>query len=256
MYIAQIDFEVSGSITEEAQDQIVYNLLACFLHDGRIGNDYQILESEKSYTAFVTIPAEDAFDNFDSNPYISQIFSKLSEVNLLPPTFKILGNAIDFVADCDCKNSTAFILYTGTFSSSITPLFCYDCFNAIPLYRLPRPGSDGFFNFYIWQKDYKSCDSLQIHCQTGERFGLREMLEIDSSLTQVGLGICEIVEQLTNKYCYYFLYKYRGISKKKELERKCPKCKNAWLLKEKLHRLFDFKCDSCHLLGNIADSLR
>lgn len=255
MFIAQINFEILQSVEDDKQADAVYNLLSCFLHDGRIGKNSQILESEKFITAFVTIPDADAFDNFQSNQYIPNFLEKLSEVNLSQPNFTILGKASDFVAVCECQNSSAYILYTGTWSSSVTPLFCFDCFDATPLYRLPRPELGEFFHIYIWQQDYKSCDSLQMHCQTGERFGLREMLEIESSLSKKGLELCAEIKQMTYKPCYYFLYKYRGKSLKNERERKCPKCNNEWILEEQLHKLFDFKCDNCYLLGNIADSI-
>jgi predicted nucleic acid-binding Zn ribbon protein len=254
MFIAQIDFEISRNVEDDEQEQGVYSLLASFLHDGRISEDYQILKSEKLITAFVTIPAEDAFVNFEVNPYIPKFIDELSKVNLLQPKFKVLGKVANFLASCECKDSSSYILYTGTWLSSVTPLYCFDCFKTIPLYRLPRPESGDFFDVYIWKSDYKSCDSLQMHCQTGERFGLREMFDVKSNLTHFGLAICSTVKQLTGKNCYYVLYKYRGKSMKKERERRCPKCNEEWLLEEKLHKLFDFKCDKCNLLSNIADS--
>lgn len=255
MFIAQIDFVILRKIRGDEQDQVIYSLLASFLHDGRIGKDYQILKTDKVFSVFTKIPDLDAFENLENHKNIPDFLKKLTELNLSQPNYQILGKTSDLVANCECQNSSAFILYTGIWSSSVTPLYCIDCFNVIPLYRLPRREFGDFFNVYIWQQDYISCDSLQIHCKTGERFGLREMLEYRSSLSQRGLEICAEIKQLTNKPCYYFLYKYRGKSWKIEQERKCPKCNKEWKLEAKLHKLFDFKCDDCQLLANIADSI-
>jgi len=41
-----------------------------------------------------------------------------------------------------------------------------------------------------------------------------------------------------------------------EMRRKCPGCRGPWLLKKPLHGKFDFRCDKCHLLSNIAWNIR
>jgi predicted nucleic acid-binding Zn ribbon protein len=256
MFISQIEFKIPKSFDRKDEQHEIYGFLATLLHDGRIGKNSHVLFDEKLITASVEIPDTDAFDNLEANQYLPKAIDRLKVVNISSPKFKIIGKALDFIEVCSCKNSSAYILHSSYASSSISPIHCFDCFNSIPLYRLPRFDSGDFFNVYIWQRDYISCDSLQMHCQTGERFGLREMSLPNSSLTKIGLGICSKIEELTGKSCYYFLYRYRGNSLKTERERKCPKCHGEWLLSESLHRLFDFKCDECRLLGNIADSLR
>ncbi len=55
---------------------------------------------------------------------------------------------------------------------------------------------------------------------------------------------------------YYYLYKYNGKSRTIEESRKCPNCKGGWFLNEPLHGIFDFKCDKCHLVSNVAWDVR
>ena len=147
MYIAQIDFEIFESVKDDSQGSAVYSLLATFLHDGRIGKDYQILKRESVITAFVSIPGEDAFSKFEGNPYIPEQLKKLDEIKLSQPDYKIIGKVIEAAEICKCQNSTAYILYTSIGSNSLTPLHCFDCFNSVPLYWLPRLKSGDFFRF-------------------------------------------------------------------------------------------------------------
>ena len=256
MLVAQIDFKILEKIDGDAQNSAIYEFLAVLLHDGRIGHGYPIVKNDSAITAFVTTATDDAFTNFEDGENIPKQLKKLDEVKLSQPKFRILGEEPDSDEICRCENSTAYILFTSALSNRVTPLFCFDCFTAIPLYRLPRPEKSDFYEIYIWQSDYRSCDSLQLHSRTGERFGLREMSDVNSSLSRAGLEICRELFELTGKRVYYYLHKYYGKSLKKEKQRKCPGCGGEWLLAEPLHRLFDFKCDKCHLLSNLAFSLR
>jgi predicted nucleic acid-binding Zn ribbon protein len=55
---------------------------------------------------------------------------------------------------------------------------------------------------------------------------------------------------------YYYLCKRNGVNLKRENERVCPKCGNKkWKLDEPLFNCFDFKCDRCRLLSNVAFSM-
>jgi predicted nucleic acid-binding Zn ribbon protein len=89
----------------------------------------------------------------------------------------------------------------------------------------------------------------------GERFALREMGRHDSRLSQRGRAICGNIEELTGRPAYYHLHRYYGRSYRKEAERRCPECGGEWRLPETWHRLFDFRCDNCRLLSNMANQL-
>ncbi len=256
MYIAKIVFSLNERAPDDSHGQAIYNLLASLLHDGRIGPDYQILDEGMSLTALVAAPAADSFDDFSGTPYIPNFIATIIDAKISPPTFEILGRAMDFIDVCRCADAPGYILYTHYAAGSISPLHCFDCFNAVPLYRLPRLKSGEFFEIYVWQSDYRSCDRLQMHCQTGERFALREMSRLDSSLTRAGLDICRELSSLTGKPFYYHLYKHYGRSERQERARKCPSCGGEWLLTAKFHDLFEFRCDRCRLLSNVAYSLR
>ena len=255
MLIAQIDFEVLEDIGGEQQSDAIYSVLAAYSRDGRIlDENFGIYQAENTFKTFVSIPAEDAFENFLGSKYISESLQKLNTVGLSLPDYKILGKDTEHSKSCECKNSSAYILITN-FLSIQSPVKCFNCNLPIPLYRFPQFSSGDFGDIFCWQSEYKACDSLQMQCGFGERFGIRQMSNLKSGLTKLSLKICNDIQNLTKKSCYYYLYHPNGRSLKKEQERKCPSCNGEWILEKQLHNLFDFKCDKCHLLSNIAFSL-
>jgi len=255
MLIAQIDFEVLEGIGGEQQSDAIYSVLAAYYRDGRIlDENFGVFQADNTFKTFVSIPAKDAFENFLGSKYISESLQKLNAVGLSLPTHKILGKETEHSESCECKNSSAYILITN-FLSIQSPINCFDCNLPVPLYRFPRPSSGDFGCILGWQSEYKACDSLQMQSGFGERFGIRQMSNLKSGLTKSGLEICNGIQNLTKKPCFYYLYHPNGRSLKKERERKCPLCNGEWLLEKQLHNLFDFKCDKCHLLSHIAFSL-
>lgn len=256
MFVAEITFGIIEGETTEEQNEEVNTFLGVMRMSGRVlGKEFLLIQNKNNFVSIVPIPAKDAFENLANSKYVQKSLDKFAELKLKQPIFKILGIENSESLACGCAEINAFILFT-TYVLIQSPLRCSECFLPIQLYKIPPfPNSGDSYEIIVWQSDYKSCDSLQMNCQTGERFALRQMLEIDSSLTKQGLKICVEIKKLTNKDCYYYLHKYRGKTDETERARKCPLCSGEWLLPKPWHDLFDFKCDNCCLLSNIAVSL-
>ncbi len=89
-----------------------------------------------------------------------------------------------------------------------------------------------------------------------ERFGLRELSNAGSSLSRRGRAACARIAKVTGTPTYYYLMRSGGRSLAREHERRCPGCNGRWRLEEPWHRLFDFRCDRCRLVSNIAWEVR
>lgn len=256
MLVAQIQFNIENSENSEAQHDEIDWLLGTYRMDGHIlGRESLIAEQPNQFVVFTLIPSEDAFDEATFNKYIQERLEKISSVGLSQPIYEILSKDPSESSACECKEPPGFILFT-TYLTLSSPLRCASCFSPIPLYRIPRFPSEDFHDIISWQSDYQSCDSLQMNWSTGERFATRQFSSYDSSLTQRGLQICQEIKKSTGKTVYYYLYRGNGKSHKTELKRRCPHCGSEWLLKEAWHNLFDFRCDKCRLLSNIAWSFK
>jgi predicted nucleic acid-binding Zn ribbon protein len=130
------------------------------------------------------------------------------------------------------------------------------CGGTVALYRLPCPATGDYSGVLSWTSNYLACDTLQMNSAVGEMFGTRQMADLRSSLSRLGLAVCKEIEILTGRPVYYYLHRASGRSRSKELRRRCPYCDGAWLLKTPLHAKFDFRREKCRLLSNIGWNVR
>jgi predicted nucleic acid-binding Zn ribbon protein len=255
MFVAEIKLKCRAKNDRETCEDAIWGLLAALYKNGQILPDYFLAENKQGYCAFVQLPEENSLQQAHNRKYVRQSYAQLNEAGVAPPIIKILGRTPQILA-CACRKPASYILYTH-FLDITSCLCCGDCFKFIPLYRIPPTCDDNeYYDLLQWQADYQACDTLQMHCATGERFGTRELSEVNSSLSQRGRKICQKIEQLTQTPTYYYLYRSNsGRNLAAEQSRKCPACGKAWALAEPFH-FFDFRCDPCRLLSNISWNLR
>jgi len=197
----------------------------------------------------------DAFHEANWNECVQQRIAGLAQVKLKQPTIRFLGMVPELSAVCRYEGPTVVFLFT-TFVQREPPVNCIRCGGTVPLYRLPRTQTGEHSGLLSWNSNYQACDALQMNCTVGERFGDRQMSDVTSSLSRSGLAVCKEIEHLIGHPAYYYLYRANTRSHAAEVRRTCPICGGPWLLKEPIHGKFDFKCDRCHLLSNIAWNVR
>ena len=85
-------------------------------------------------------------------------------------------------------------------------------------------------------------DGLWLYCLS-DRFTYRQLNNLDSQLSKIGLDICRELEKATNTPTYYYLFQ-SGKSKEK-----CPICGADWKL-DNGNKFIDYKCDRCRLVAH------
>lgn len=257
MFVAQIQFLFDSADEDgEAQDAVL-SILAAMYQNGQIStNGYLLLDSSSGFLSFVSIPAEDALESCHNNEWVEKAIERFVQLGGKAPAFTVIGQDAESAGSCQCEQPAGYILFTN-FLSLESPLRCDYCFGPVPLYRVPPTYNESeYWNLRHWEADYQACDTLQMGCTVLERSTMRQMSQLNSALTQSGLKICQLISASTNQPVYYYLYVHAGIDVDSEMARKCPKCGGSWLLKEPWHGQFDFKCDKCYLLSNIAFGVR
>ncbi len=258
MYVAELRFEglKEHLLDREKISDAVNGLLGPLRMNGQIcGREWPISLLPDGCRVIVLAPDKDAFDASHSNRYVRTALDKLADAGLSRPQITFSGEDVDGDQPCTCAVPAAYILFTNYLSLE-SPLNCADCFHHVPLYRIPRSAEDEYYNIILWQSDYQSCDSLQMNSSTLERAATRELSRFDSSLSRRGRNVCSEIAKQMGKPVYYYLYRYGGRSRTQECKRRCPSCGSAWLLDTPWHDLFDFRCDTCRLLSNIAWNVR
>ncbi len=255
MYLVELSFTSETGPEDDKVSHAVNGLHHALRMNGQIlGREYPIIVSSNRYTTFMLVPEPDALNSAHFNHYVRDDFEELKSIGLSTPNIVVLGKDIDGAEICTCTEASTYILKTNYISLE-SPLRCGKCYLPVPFYRIPATYDAEYSDIIAWQSDYQSCDSLQMNCSTLERASTRELSRVDSSLSLHGREICNKIFQLTQRPTYYYLYRYGGRSRAQELKRRCPSCNGDWLSEPPWH-LFDFKCDTCHLVSNIAWDVR
>ncbi len=214
------------------------------------GREWPIFEEGSGYSTVALSPERDSLEPGFNSTYVAVSIAR-SAAEGLQMTCKVLGEDAESLPACSCTTPSAYALFTNYLSLE-SPIRCMDCFRPVPLYRMRPMASGEFCELITWQSDYQSCDRLQMNCTVLERAATREISNIDSALTKNGRAHCAALAVSSERPCYYYLYRGHGRSHRAEVARRCAGCGGEWHLASRLHSLFDFKCDRCHLLSNVA----
>lgn len=218
------------------------------------GREWPVVAEADGFSTVVLSPEAGAFEAGVNSRYATAAIVRAEEVGL-QLAYEALGEDAESGLVCLCLNPGGYALFTS-YVSLESPVRCMDCFHPVPLYRLKPMASEEFYELISWESNYQSCDRLQMDCTVLERAATREISSIDSNLTKLGRAHCATLAASSGRPFYYYLYRGHGRSHRTELKRRCPQCKGEWHLANSLHSLFDFKCDRCHLLSNIAFDMR
>ncbi len=250
MHVADILVRLrSGHVTEVCD--ALHGFLNALWRNGQIlGTEWPIARVGKELRVSVIMAERGALATRHQNGCVRDALQNLTAIAGARPRVRVLGSLPGGSKPDRCARPSCYVLFT-TYLAVDSSLTCGDCFCSVPLYRIPHTDTRDYQDILCWQSDYRACDHLQMTCTTGERFGTREMSRADSSLSKQGRAVCEKIAELTGKPTYYYLYRGRGRSRTRELKRPCPGCGGPWLLPECWH-LFDFRCDRCWLVSNIA----
>lgn len=245
MYTQQISLSLKGQITSDYYGQL-HHFLGTLRRSGQIiSKVYPIIQRMDCFEVVVMTLELTSLEKQNDSIYSLKLRKSFGKALRI----KLLGNN-DLESNlCTCKMPDAYILQTHYLKIG-SPVHCGDCFGEVPLYRLGK--KEGYDAIIGWERNYIACDTLQMNCVVGETFGINQMSDLESELSQLGLKCCEEIERLTQKPSYYYLYNYRATSQEEDKNRTCPNCDESWFLKDRILDRFDFKCTTCHLLSNLS----
>ncbi len=254
MYVAEITFKQTAGNKSQA-DQGLYSLLVDWRNNGQIlGSEWPIGVSTACLTLRLLVPERTALAVVHNNKSVHRSLRYLKLCGLSRPRVRMVGRDLESLSLDSCRRRKAYILTTSHLTLE-SPLQCGDCHGMVPLYRIPQTDGHGSHNgIRYWESLYQTLDGLWIASGAGERFAYRQLANHNSELSMLGRGICDKIRELTNVPTYYYLYRYHGRSLNQDRKRRCPGCGGKWLLSEPWYH-YDFRCDRCLLVSEIAQDL-
>lgn len=252
MYKYKISVNLKNNVDSEIIDSISQDfswLTSSLYREGyTTGFGDNILYESNSVFSII-----DSFEIFSkkliSNKDTLEYWKKLEKRSNSQLSVLYLGEDTETIDSiCSCKDIPFYILFTHVFNE-LPPISCGNCFKKIPIYKIKKEENLGILN---WDTKYKSLDQLYLGDGIQEKFAIEQLSDINSELTKQGLIICRDIEVITNKDVYYYLVNFEDNKYSNDTNSKCPSCDSDWLLEYTLHKLFNFKCDKCKILSNVA----
>ena len=255
MDTAQLLFRARTTKKNEDFFEKVESYLTALLQNGQIIS-YKVARVRTGYVVIASLPESDALADRFANTWVRKRRRELAAVGVARPKVTRLGTDPESRAPCRCRKRPFLILFT-TFLNAEPPLRCGACFGPIALYKVPSTNEvENHQDVRRWEDTYQAMDWLFIGSGPGERFAHEQLSRFDSELSIDGRELARNLERHVRAPVYYHLSKYFGRSDRAERKRTCPSCGKPWLRKEPLHRIFDFQCERCRLLSNVAFDVR
>jgi predicted nucleic acid-binding Zn ribbon protein len=251
MYSAELQFRIIGDTSYAAAETAIRLYLEALIFQGQIlGREFPTALQQEKFVSRVVLPEKDALQAEYHSEAGHNALQALQQAGLSYPKVQIMG--IDLMSNHTdpCQQPDSYILYCR-FAQMNSVLYCAEHFAPVPLYRLGM--QTGFEDLIRWQLQYQALDEIQMQQHSVLlKPAERALQSFRSTVNVQGRHFAKRLRAHTGKPVYYALY--RGVSADCNLEtsRCCPGCGGPWLQDEPWHDLFDFRCDSCQLVSNIA----
>lgn len=251
MYSAELQFRIIGDTSYDRAEAAIRRYLEALIFHGQIlGREFPTALQQDHFVSRVIIPDTDALLPAHHSQSGQQAMDALQSAGLSYPKLQVCG--VDLMSNHTdpCETSSHYILYCR-FAQMNSVVYCAEHFAPVPLYRL-RTSTD-FEDLIRWQLQYQALDELQMQEHSVLLAPAERALQsFGSALNKQGRGLARRLSKMIDKPVYYALYRGTSADCSTETARLCPGCGDHWLLKSPWHDRFDFRCDRCMLVSNIA----
>jgi predicted nucleic acid-binding Zn ribbon protein len=253
MFKQKISITINSGFDRDKLFEEFETLMSNLCKTGQIIADYETpFVAGNELISFQTTMEKGSLSKKYYDEYVIQRVKNLEQWCNAKLKTEVAGISIpDYKGVCNCKKPGLYILFTYVLNDS-GMIDCGTCNKIVPLYKLTHLNYQDRYDILKWERDYKSCDSLQLGCTVGEKWATKQMSDPTSQLSKQGIEICNRIRKITRIPAYYYLYNYRHISHDRDKARLCPSCNGKWLLRERLLDFYDFKCDKCRLLSSFS----
>ncbi len=253
MYLAELQFRIVADTSYHDAELAIRQYVETLIFNGQVlGREFPTVLQSDVFCSRVVIPAEDALHSGNNSINTKDAAQQLIEAGLGYPAVKLIGQDLMSPYSSPEPTPSAYILFT-TFADTCSPVRCLEHLSPVPLYQLSATNEADYEPIIRWQLQYQALDEIQMQQERVlQKTAENSLQQLNSRLNRQGRQLAHKLEQQTGKPVYYALYSGSSKSCDTEPYKVCPGCGQQWRLAEPLHQLFDFKCDHCRLLSNIA----
>ena len=253
MLVAELEFKIIADTSfAEAERGIRYYLEKLIFQGQILGREFPTYQAQDSFFSRVVLPQADALEKKSHSTAGLDALERLQQVGLSYPKLAILGDDLMSNHTDPCPSHSALILFCS-FSATNSVLYCAEHFAPVPLYKVGRNSGEDFESLVRWQLQYQALDEIQMQESRVLLKSAEQSLQgFYSGLNQQGYKQARALSNELQKPVYYYLYSGSSPDCSLDAGKTCPCCGSDWKLTESWHGLFDFRCEPCQLVSNIA----
>lgn len=237
MFRFEINYAHQCKDNTEKYIKIIWNHLGSLYQNGQISIDFELIQTDENFIAYVTSPEMNSLEVEYDNEYVSKWKGDLAICFNI--TYSYIGINLNHNKSCQCSKSLWYLLQTDQ-SKVNSPIICGSCGKSVPLYKIPYIlGEDEHFSVLKWMKEYQSIDHIWL-TDLSNRYSQNQLSNQYSQLSREGLKIRRELESVLGRPVYYYLFK-KGKDKLC-----CSNCGNT-LRPSQNSDVIDQICDACRL---------
>lgn len=251
MYLAELRFKVIADTTLTSAEKAIRCYHEALIFNGQIiGREFPTALQQDVFCSRIVLAHADALQpkQFSYRGKLAE--EQLAAAGLAYPQLSILGQ--DLLSQPSCQTLPAELVLFTTFSDSCSPVRCAQTLLPVPLYWLASAATD-HEALIRWQIQFQALDEIQLQAQRVlPKAAENSLQQLHSKLNRQGRQLARQLSQLNERPVFYALYSGSSANCTVEANKCCPSCKQPWRLPIPQADLFDFRCNSCQLLSNIA----
>ena len=252
MIVAELNFKVIADTDFSRAETAIRHYLETLIFNGQIlGREFPTAWQQEYFSSRVVLPTPDALRQQHHSKRGVAALQQLASAGLAYPKLSTVGMDLMSQHTDDCAAADALIVYSR-FSDSCSAVRCASHFAPIPLYQLNTVEPD-HEKMIRWQLQYQALDEIQMQqLRVLNKTAERSLQQVNSALNRQGRQLARQLERDNSKAVYYALYSGSSKDCIAETTKNCPLCGGDWRLPTPWHQLFDFRCEPCRLVSNIA----
>ncbi|KKO50127.1 nucleotide-binding protein [Arsukibacterium sp. MJ3] len=252
MYLAELTYKVIADTDISLAEAAIRVFTEALIFNGNVlGREFPTAWQQDRFCSRVVLPAPDALQPANLSARARSAEQQLMAAGLAYPQLQLLG--IDIVSQHSNNNVPAALLLFTTYSDNCSPLRNLANLAPVPLYQL-QPAKDIDHEALIrWQIQFQALDEVQQQqLRVLKKTAENSLQHYHSVLNRQGRQLARRISQRNVLPVYYALYSGSSTNCAAEPTKPCPGCGSNWRLRSPLLQLFDFKCDNCRLVSNVA----
>lgn len=252
MYLAELTFKVIADTSFSRAEAAIRAFSEALIFNGNIlGRELPTAWQQDRFSSRLVIPAPDALQRAHLSSRAQQAEQQLMAAGLGYPQLQVLG--MDIMSQHSSNSAAEALVLFTTFNDNCSPLRNLADLAPVPLYQL-QPAKGGDHESLIrWQIQFQALDEVQQQqSRVLKKTAENSLQQYHSALNQQGRQLAGNLSRGNGLPVYYALYSGSSKNCAAEATKPCPGCGDNWRLAQPLLAIFDFKCDNCRLLSNIA----